>query len=111
MSEAHNPRAAAVFSGPLTIYEAAQTKASLLALLPGTGPVLLDLSQVSEFDTAGLQLLLLLRREALLAGRTVHVTAASGVVQEVLALLRLSAALGLGEAATPASSSLQEAMA
>lgn len=48
--------------GELTIYTAAEMKEKIGALLNGE-PVEIDLSQVSEIDTAGLQLLLLAQRE------------------------------------------------
>lgn len=51
-----------VVEGELTIYTAADTKEKIGKLLEA-GAMEIDLSQVSEIDTAGLQLLLLARRE------------------------------------------------
>jgi anti-anti-sigma factor len=44
--------------GALTIYEAAEAREALLALVDGAGAVELDLADVGEIDSAGLQLLL-----------------------------------------------------
>ncbi len=94
-------------SGEMTIFSAAALKQPLLEALgkskaragrkaksPQGGFALLgmDLSQVSEFDTAGLQLVLLARQAAANAGRTLVVTAASHIVRESFTLC---GALGL----------------
>ena len=44
-------------SGELTIFEAAEFKESLLAVLANDGLVCLDLSQVTRVDTAAIQLM------------------------------------------------------
>ena len=44
-------------SGDLTIFEAAEFKEALLAVLANDGLVCLDLSQVGRVDTASMQLL------------------------------------------------------
>ena len=44
-------------SGDLTIFEAAEFKESLLAVLANDGLVCLDLSQVTRVDTSAIQLL------------------------------------------------------
>lgn len=51
-------------TGTLTIYTAQESKQGLLKALEECQELELDLSQVSEFDTAGFQLLILLKREA-----------------------------------------------
>lgn len=51
-------------SEELTIYTAAQLKESLLALPGESGPCHLDLSRVTEIDSAGLQVLLAALRPA-----------------------------------------------
>ena len=60
----------------LTIYTALATKDLLLAELAAGAGALVDLSAVSEIDTAGLQLLMLASREASKAGKTLKVTSA-----------------------------------
>lgn len=77
--------------GEMTIYTAHQTKQRLLdALAVGKG-LEADLSQVSEFDSVGLQLLLLARAECFRAGKPIRFVGASPVVDEVARLCRLSA--------------------
>ena len=77
--------------GELTIYRAAELKPLLLAALPGTGPIELDLAEVSEVDTAGLQLLMLLRREAQALGRALQLRSPSLAMVEAFELLDLAA--------------------
>jgi anti-anti-sigma factor len=84
--------------GELSIYRAAELKAQLLPQA-GTGEVVLDLSQVSEIDTAGVQLLLLSQREAAALSRPWRLGAASPAVAEALNLLGLGALLPATEEA------------
>lgn len=79
--------------GELTIYRAAELKPQLLALPPGEGAVGVDLGQVTDIDTAGVQLLLLAHREARAVSRPWRLVAASAAVQEALTLLGLQALL------------------
>jgi anti-anti-sigma regulatory factor len=48
----------------LTAVNAVRLREQLTGTLEGEGPVLLDLSEVEEMDTAGFQLLAALRQEA-----------------------------------------------
>ncbi len=80
--------------GELTIYEAVALKTELMAALEESPVLELDLSDVSELDTAGLQLLLLLKNEAQIRGQTVHFVQHSSVVREVLELCDLAAVFG-----------------
>jgi anti-anti-sigma factor len=76
--------------GELTIYRAAELKPLLLQRPDGDAALALDLSQVSEIDTAGVQLLLLARREAALQGRGFGIAAVSPAVADALELLGLA---------------------
>lgn len=71
-------------AGSMTIYEAAAQKGELLAALAGAPALELDLGGVDEADTAGLQLLLLLAREAASDGKPVRVVSLSPALVEVL---------------------------
>ncbi len=74
-------------TGEMTVYTASQIKQPMLeAIASGPANVQLDLSGVSEFDTAGVQLLLLGYREARVSGRTIELGAESKIVHEVLNL-------------------------
>jgi anti-sigma B factor antagonist len=76
--------------GELTIVRAAELKA---ALLDGPPPTAIDLSGVTEIDSAGLQLLLLARREAQARQGTLALRAPSPAVAELFGLLGLQACL------------------
>lgn len=81
--------------GDMTIYRAAELKPVLLDAVRADGTPALDLAAVTEFDSAGVQLLLMARREAEQLGKTLHIVAASPAVLDVFALLGLN----VGEAA------------
>lgn len=80
--------------GELTIYTAAELKGRLLEALAAPEPLEIDLSQVSEIDTAGLQLLMLAKREAAARGTSLTLTGHSHAVIECLDLCNLTAAFG-----------------
>ncbi|WP_198950770.1 lipid asymmetry maintenance protein MlaB [Kineosporia sp. A_224] len=82
-----------VIDGELTIHTAGDRKTELLALLERGDTLTVDLSAVTELDAAGLQLLLLTRREATQLGKTLEITAASNAVTEALAIVHLDARL------------------
>ncbi|BCJ56204.1 hypothetical protein Asp14428_76790 [Actinoplanes sp. NBRC 14428] len=77
--------------GELTIMTAAEQKERLLAALQGSGGLRVDLSGVEELDTAGLQILLLARREAARLDLPFELGAPAGNVAAVLALAGLAA--------------------
>lgn len=78
----------------MTIYQAQAQKEQLLAALAATPHLELDLSGVGEMDTAGLQLLLLLKREGVQQGRRVTISGHSPRVQEVLDFCNLVGVFG-----------------
>jgi len=75
----------------LTIYHALEHKDALLDALSVTDELLLDLAQVSQIDSAGLQLLILLKKEAQRAGKSVRFVAPSPAVSNVIELCNLAA--------------------
>jgi len=76
-----------VIEGELTIYRAAELKPVLLEAVRAHDAPALDLSAVTEFDSAGLQLLLMARQETQRLGKPLQVAGASPAVREVFALL------------------------
>lgn len=78
--------------GECSIYRAAELAASLQAWLqqvpPDTSVLTLDLSQVQELDSAGLQLLLSLQRSVQEQQRCLQLTDVSPAVRAVLQLLQ-----------------------
>jgi anti-anti-sigma factor len=81
-------------TGEMTIYTAAALSQDLLAALTHHRRTkLLDLSEVTEIDTAGLQLLLAARRQAADGGRELLVVEPSRAVRSAIELCGLSALL------------------
>jgi anti-anti-sigma factor len=78
--------------GELSIYRAAELKPVLLAW-PTEGAIEIDLAEVSEIDSAGVQLLLLVQREAAAVQRELRLLDPSPAVVEVLTLLGLHSLL------------------
>jgi anti-sigma B factor antagonist len=80
--------------GEMTIYTAAELKGKIVAALNETDALEIDLSQVSEIDTSGLQLLLLAKREAALLGKTAALVGHSHAVIECMDLCNVTASFG-----------------
>lgn len=80
--------------GEMTIYTAAATKEILLPLLAQCPELEIDLSQVSEMDSAGLQLLILAKRECLTRNGNLRLLGHSPAVVEVLELCNMTAFFG-----------------
>lgn len=78
----------------LTIYHALEQKNALLDALSSTDDLELDLMHVSEIDTAGLQLLILLKKEAQRSGKRISIVAHSQPVRAVIDFCNLAAELG-----------------
>ena len=81
-------------AGAMTIYDAAAAKDTLLDALKGATQIEVDLSGVDEMDTAGAQLLVLLKREAASTGKGVALCGHSPAVLEVFDCYRLAAHFG-----------------
>lgn len=80
--------------GELTIFTAAEQKTALLDFLNSGDELEINLSKVSEIDTAGLQLLILIKREAAQCGKNLRFVMHSRPVLELLELARLTAVFG-----------------
>ena len=86
--------AAIALEGELTIFSALETKQTLLgALVPGV-TLDCDLSGVTEFDTAGVQLLMLAKREAGARGAVLRLVGHSPAVLGAFELLDLGGHFG-----------------
>lgn len=80
--------------GEMTIYTAFEMKAQLLRHLAKVKELEVDLSQVTEIDSAGLQLLILLKRETAARGALLRLIAHSTPVTDVIDTLNLAAYFG-----------------
>lgn len=77
--------------GEMTIYRANEVAQTLFASVRAhAGDVSLDLSEVTEFDTAGLQLVLMARRLVEANGHRLDVVQPSECVAEVLGLCNVA---------------------
>ncbi|MEY3807987.1 MAG: hypothetical protein RI893_963 [Pseudomonadota bacterium] len=84
-----------IIQDDMTIYHALSLKETLLGYCqPGLQELQLDLSAVTEIDSAGLQLLLLLKAEAHQRGFILHLFRHSEAVIEVFELLKLGTYFG-----------------
>jgi anti-sigma B factor antagonist len=81
-------------SGELTIYTAATEKMHLQEFLETGDDLELDLSQISEMDSAGLQVLILMKREAARRNKKLRYCMHSKAVLEVLEMCNLTATFG-----------------
>ena len=83
--------------GELTIYRAAELAAEMraaLAEVPGGGAFELDLSEVTEMDCAGVQLLIAAKRSTDESGRSLRLAGSSPAVAEVFETLQLASHFG-----------------
>jgi anti-sigma B factor antagonist len=84
-------------AGEFTIFTALTLKEQLLATIANTpegGDLDIDLADVTEIDTAGLQLMLLAKREANLTGRNVRFLRHSDAVLDLIDLCDLAGQFG-----------------
>jgi anti-sigma B factor antagonist len=77
--------------GELTIFRATELKPVLLPTPPLTD---IDLSGVTDLDTAGVQLLMLAKKAALAEGRELRLVGHSPAVLDVFELLNVAAYFG-----------------
>ena len=80
--------------GDMTIYHAMQLKEELLAPLPQCSEMEVDLSKVGEIDSVGLQVLVVLKREAEKLGKSLHFIGHSRAVLELMDLCNLGGFFG-----------------
>jgi len=80
--------------GELTIYNAAELKPSLIEALHKGQEMEIDVSKISEMDTAGLQLLLLTKREAVNQNKPLRLINHSDAVLELINLYNMAEYFG-----------------
>lgn len=93
-SERHENRLRLHAAGELTIYHAADLKPALLGALDQGDDIEIDLADVCELDSSGVQLLMLMKREAAAAGKSLSLSGHSPAVLEVFELLGLGGWFG-----------------
>ena len=93
-STKHDGQPCLRLTGVLTIYTAAQARTEIPVRLAKHGALTLDLSDLDELDTAGVQLLLWLKRDLASRGSALVLIRHSPAVVEVLDQLNLTASFG-----------------
>lgn len=88
-TEKDGQRATVRIAGEMTIYHAFNLKKAVIDSLAECDELLLDLSEVSEIDTAGVQILILARREAAGLNKSFRVERMSAAAEELISLYRL----------------------
>lgn len=81
-------------NGEMTIYTAAECRNQLRECLQSCREAEIDLSGVSDIDSAGVQLLIQAKREGAAHGKSVRLVAHSPAVQEIIDLFRLAGDFG-----------------
>jgi anti-anti-sigma factor len=80
--------------GGMTIYQASERKTQLMEALHASTELDIDLANVGEMDSSGLQLLILVKREAQSLGKQVRFLGHSKAVVDVLLLANLIPSFG-----------------
>ncbi len=80
--------------GEMTIFRAAELRATLLPEIEKAAEIEIDLSRVTEIDSAGLQLMIAAKLEALLRGKQLRFTGHSKPVTDMLDLCDLGGFFG-----------------
>jgi len=81
-------------AGEMNIYRAGELRQALREAFAHSERCEFDLSDVSEIDTSGVQLIVAARKSASDAGKVFRIVAASAAVTDALELLGLAACLG-----------------
>ncbi len=92
--ESKSSAAHLAIEGELTIYRAAELKDVILPHINGANVIEIDLSRVSEIDSAGLQLLISAKLEAMIRDKQLSFIGHSKPVQEIFDLCDLGAFFG-----------------
>ena len=86
--------------GELNIYRANDVKAALVAALEAPEPITIDVSKVTEIDSAGIQLLLAAKKGALAKEKTLRFVNHSPALVGAMKLLNVCALLDGNGAST-----------
>jgi anti-sigma B factor antagonist len=92
-----NAHSRLLVSGEMTVSYMVAHKEPLLSYVRSHAYLTIDLAQVSQIDTAGVQMIMLLKKESHDLGGTVLLTGHSQAVRELVGLLRLEVLFDLEE--------------
>ncbi len=82
-------------SGEMTIHNARELKKGLAEHLFSAKDIEMDLTDVSEMDTAGLQLMVLAMKESMDSGMRLKIASLSGPAERIITLYDMNEFLGL----------------
>jgi len=74
--------------GEMTVYSAVKLKDILIRELKSCSAMTVDLSDIDEADTSGFQLLLFLKREAKMLGKSFRITETSSRIKSIFTLYK-----------------------
>lgn len=94
MTQKSNEPCRFAVEGEMTIYTALELKDKLLAPLAQCADLEVDLAGVSEIDSAGLQLLVMLKQEAKSQNKNLTISGHSPAVLEIFDLCQLEGFFG-----------------
>ncbi len=80
--------------GEMTIFRAQELREFIMPLVSGNDEIEVDLSRVTEVDAAGMQLMVSVKLEAILRGKTLRYTGHSKPVLEMIDLCDLGGFFG-----------------
>lgn len=86
MAKTKQGRKRLIMSDDMTIYNAVAQKEKLLQALLACQELDIDLSKVGDMDTAGLQVLMLVKRESLNANKTLRLSSPSNAIKDLFSL-------------------------
>lgn len=89
-----NDRCTVSLAGELTIYDTGVLKDGLVAAVGECAEIEVDLSAVTDIDTAGLQVLILAKRHAAATNKTLRLVGHSRPVVELIELYDVAALFG-----------------
>jgi anti-sigma B factor antagonist len=92
-----NTHSRLLICGEMTVSFMAEHKELLLSYVRSHADLTIDLAQVSQIDTAGVQMIMLLKKESHDLGHIVLLTGHSQPVKELINLLRLATLFDLEE--------------
>jgi anti-sigma B factor antagonist len=87
--EQHENECQVVIDGEMTIYTAAELKAQLIPVLTVDKPLRINLANVTEIDSAGVQLLMLAKNSRVAREQHISLTDHSDAVTDVFQLMDL----------------------
>ncbi|KYC29168.1 Anti-sigma-factor antagonist [Sterolibacterium denitrificans] len=94
MSHPENAAKRMIITEDMTIYHAEALKEKLIHGVESSDMLELDLSGVAEIDTAGIQLLMLAKRESQACGKSLNIIAHSPAVHELIDFFNIAGYFG-----------------